>query len=91
LETIWYSIGGAFNILRVNKQPKKYLPQQNYESLRPMLSQFCSISVRLGGAQKICLQTFINRCIRRIYKIFWPETISNKYFWQMATEKPIIL
>jgi hypothetical protein len=36
------------------------------------------------------LQAFINRCLRRIFKIFWPETNSNEHLWQMAKEKPII-
>jgi hypothetical protein len=36
------------------------------------------------------LQTFINRFLRRIFKIFWPETISNERLWQMTEEKPII-
>jgi hypothetical protein len=36
------------------------------------------------------LQTFINRSLRSIFKIFGPETISNEHLWQMAREKPII-
>jgi hypothetical protein len=30
----------------------KYILQQCYEFLRPMLSQFCSVDVRLGSAQR---------------------------------------
>jgi hypothetical protein len=34
-------------------------------------------------------QTFINRCLRRIFKILWPETNLNEHLWQMAKKKPI--
>jgi hypothetical protein len=37
------------------------------------------------------LQIFINRCLRRVFKIFWPQTISNEHLWKMAREKPIII
>jgi hypothetical protein len=36
------------------------------------------------------LQTFINKCSRRIFKIFWPETILNVHLWQLVKGKPII-
>ena len=28
------------------------------------------------------LQTFINRCLRRILQIYWPDTISNATLWE---------
>jgi hypothetical protein len=31
----------------------------------------------------------LNRYLKRIFKISWPETISNELLWQMAKEKPI--
>jgi len=51
-------------------------------------------SVLLYGAEtwrttKTTLQTvqaFINRCLRRILNIFWPETISNKELWTRTGE-----
>jgi len=33
----------------------------------------------------------INRCIRRILKIFWPVQISNQELWARAKQKPIEL
>ena len=35
------------------------------------------------------VQTFINRCLRRILGIHWPDTISNKDLWQMAGLPPV--
>ena len=41
------------------------------------------------GLQKK-LQVFINRCLRRILKIYWPRKISNEELWRRTNEKPII-
>ena len=35
------------------------------------------------------VQSFVNRCLRRILKIFWPETISNQTLWQRTNHVPI--
>lgn len=35
------------------------------------------------------LQVFINRCLRRIFKIWWPEVISNRELWARAEEEEI--
>ena len=35
------------------------------------------------------LQTFINKCLRRILNIFWPEVISNQSLWE-RTKQPRI-
>ena len=32
------------------------------------------------------LQTFVNRCLRRILNIHWPEVISNEELWRRAEE-----
>jgi hypothetical protein len=32
------------------------------------------------------LQNFINRCLRKIFKIFWPNTTSNEELWSLAHE-----
>jgi hypothetical protein len=32
------------------------------------------------------LQTFINRWLRKIFKIFWLNTISNEELWSLAHE-----
>jgi hypothetical protein len=37
------------------------------------------------------LQFFINRCLRRILNVRWPEVISNIMLWETTGEKPIEL
>ena len=32
------------------------------------------------------LQTFVNRCLRRILQIHWPEVISNEELWRRTHE-----
>jgi hypothetical protein len=34
------------------------------------------------------LQTFVNRCLRRILKIYWPAVISNQQLWQTTKQEP---
>ena len=34
------------------------------------------------------IQTFINSCLRKILRIHWPETISNKDLWQRTNQLP---
>ena len=35
------------------------------------------------------LQVFVNRCLRRILNIHWPEVISNEELWRWAEETEI--
>ena len=35
------------------------------------------------------LQVFVNSCLRKILKIFWPNTISNEQLWLLTESKPI--
>ena len=35
------------------------------------------------------IQTFINTCLRRIYRIHWPERIKNEDLWERAQQKPV--
>ena len=35
------------------------------------------------------LQTFINRCLRRILQIYWPDTISNVTLWETTGQLPV--
>jgi hypothetical protein len=37
------------------------------------------------------LQVLVNRCIRRILKIFWPVQIPNQELWARAKQRPIEL
>ncbi|XP_054279259.1 uncharacterized protein LOC128997645 [Macrosteles quadrilineatus] len=35
------------------------------------------------------LQVFINRCLRKILKIYWPEVISNRELWKATDKEPV--
>lgn len=37
------------------------------------------------------LQTFVNKCLRRIIGIRWPDTISNRQLWELTGQKEIKL
>jgi hypothetical protein len=37
------------------------------------------------------LQSFINRCLRRILNVRWPDGISNRMLWEKTGGKPIEL
>jgi len=36
------------------------------------------------------VQTFINKCLRRILRVYWPEVISNKDLWIRTGQEPIV-
>ncbi|XP_073821528.1 uncharacterized protein [Musca autumnalis] len=35
------------------------------------------------------MQAFTNRCLRRIYGIYWPNTITNNALWNMSNQQPL--
>ena len=35
------------------------------------------------------VQVFINRCLRRILRIWWPEKISNENLGKMTNQEPV--
>ncbi|XP_054283747.1 uncharacterized protein LOC129000774 [Macrosteles quadrilineatus] len=37
------------------------------------------------------LQVFVNRCLRRIMRVFWPNTISNEQLWEATGQTKISL
>jgi hypothetical protein len=37
------------------------------------------------------LQVFINKCVRKILRIFWPDQITNKELWKHAKQSSIDL
>jgi hypothetical protein len=34
------------------------------------------------------LQSFVNKCLRRILNIRWPDTISNNSLWEITKQEP---
>lgn len=43
----------------------------------------------LTKKQATQIQTFVNKCLRRIMNIYWPNQISNKELWQITKQEPI--
>lgn len=43
----------------------------------------------LNKKQENKLQVFINKCLKRIFKIFWPNTIRNKDLWERSGQEKI--
>lgn len=42
-----------------------------------------------ASAELKALQVFINRCLRKILRVFWPAVISNNTLWQLTRQQPI--
>jgi hypothetical protein len=43
------------------------------------------------GDHDIKMQTFVNRCLRYILRIWWPNNISNKDLWRVTGQEDINL
>nr|KAG5702296.1 hypothetical protein BaRGS_002963 [Batillaria attramentaria] len=41
------------------------------------------------GEDQQKIQTFLNTCLRRIFKIRWPEKIRNEELWERAGQEPV--
>jgi hypothetical protein len=75
---------GAFTRLRkiwlahnINKDTKIKLFNAYVKSVL-LLAGTCEIQRKL--------QSFVNRCLRYIMKIWWPSVISNEKLWEMASQ-----
>ena len=50
--------------------------------------------MKLGLSQREIqrkIQTFVNRCLRYILRIWWPNIISNKHLWKVTGQEDINL
>ena len=45
----------------------------------------------LNKKQEDKLQVFINKCLKRILKIFWPNIIRNKDLWERTSQEKIVI
>jgi hypothetical protein len=82
----------------VTKQ-SKYCIQPGYLSLKTKIRIFESNvkSVLLCGCEtwkstaeiKRSMQAFINRCLRKILRLRWPEIITNEELWERTGQKPL--
>ena len=46
---------------------------------------------KLTNQLKNRLQSFINNCLRRILRIFWPNTITNEELWERTKQQLVVL
>ena len=46
-------------------------------------------SWRMTESIRSKLQVFLNRCLRRIMQVFWPEWVTNEELWRITKQKPI--
>jgi hypothetical protein len=52
------------------------------------------MDVKLGLSQRkfsVKYKTFVNRCLRYILRIWWPNSISNKDLWKVRGQEEINL
>ena len=38
---------------------------------------------------RVRLQTFVNKCLRKVMQIFWPNWVTNRELWSTTNQKPI--
>lgn len=57
-------------------------------NIKPVLL-YGSETWRITKTTMTRVQSFINRCMRRILNIHWPDTISNNDLWQRTNEQPV--
>ena len=57
-------------------------------TVKPVLLYGCE-TWRMNETPIKKLQSFINTCLRKILKIFWPELISNTALWEQTRQTPI--
>jgi hypothetical protein len=80
LNTVWrsttYSNNTKIRIFNTNVKPVLLYGCETWKLTKTIIHQ---------------LQVLVNRCIRRILKVFWPVQISNQELWARAKQKQIEL
>ncbi|KAJ8364105.1 hypothetical protein SKAU_G00129360 [Synaphobranchus kaupii] len=84
-------------VIRINKQELPIQLQGENIKETDRFTYLGSIAVLLYGSEtwRVTnittnkLQTFINRCLRHILNIRWPEKISNANLWERTNQNPI--
>ena len=54
-------------------------------------SGFKGLMTNINYSGYIVLTTFVNRCLRYILRIWWPNIISNKDLWKVTGQEDINL
>ena len=82
----------AFNTLRQIWRSKTLSPQTKiriFNSNVKSVLLYGSETWRVTKTGTHKLQTFVNRCIRNILSIRWPEIVSNEELWDRTNQAPI--
>jgi hypothetical protein len=69
----------------VSKGYKRRIFDSNVKSVLLYGSGTWKINIKL--IQK--LQVFVNKCLRKIMKIWWPNKISNERLWEITNQETI--
>jgi hypothetical protein len=77
LTQIFQPLAASLTLIRKTKSALKSHPPNN----SPLYSPFYT------SLQKC--QSFVNRCLRYIMKIWWPRVISNEMLWEMTGQRNI--
>jgi hypothetical protein len=77
------SLGKVWNSSQISKRHKLYIFNA---SVRSVLL-YGSETWRVTGPISRKLQVFVNKCMRRIMKIYWPNCISNHDLLQLTHQK----
>lgn len=84
--------GHAFGLLKIfwNSPHIKRRTKINVfnSSVKSILLYACE-TWKVTTAITARIQTFVNKCLRRILKIHWPEVITNITLWRLTNQEPV--
>ena len=81
----FYKLNKVWHNRNISRKLKLSLFSSCVKSVLLYSSETWKVTDKIMGQ----LQTFINSCLRRICRIFWPYTISNIDLWQLTSSKEI--
>ena len=88
-----------FNVFIINYAKSVWLSKSLQKDTNIRIFNACVKSVLLYGCETWLvtneihrkIQTFVNRCLRYILRIWWPNIISNKDLWKVTGQQDINL
>ena len=81
----YHSLKKIWNSRQIRRKTKLNLFNSNVKSVL----LYGAETWRMTETIKQKLQTFSNRCLRRIMGIFWPQWVTNEELWRMTDQKPM--
>lgn len=80
LSRVWasriYSINVKIRIFNTNVKSILFYGCETWKVTQTIVSQ---------------LQVFMNRCLRRLLRVFWPNTITNEELWRVTKQEPVCI